>query len=321
MSGERTTSTRRTRKSERQQRSDENKADAAAKTAQRKQKNTEAAAKKARRAVNNAQAAALQDATNTRPEQSALSSEEKIAALENRVEALSRKNKRLSKALRRNEPTTNDEDITAIPKPKERKFNIKSAMGLEDNQRLFTELQALIRTVAIEAKIDFDLPWKDQEPSDVAKVLRVAAGRNSYLSAKRFPRHWATSAILQRYINSVRGYNAGKANPTSGVNRRRQRNTTVGRLELMRRRGVEARRETPPPRNAVGGGENSNVARNEGQSRAQNHNNAEGEEELGDENDDDDSDDEDMTPEDEFGDEDNDSSSGSDENELPMAQD
>ncbi|KAK7034219.1 hypothetical protein R3P38DRAFT_3351384 [Favolaschia claudopus] len=121
----------------------------------------------------------LQLAGLERPEQSALSSEEKIAALENRVEALSRKNKRLSKALRRNEPTTNDEDITAIPKPKERKFNIKSAMGLEDNQRLFTELQALIRTVAIEAKIDFDLPWKDQEPSDVA-----AAGRNSYLSAK-----------------------------------------------------------------------------------------------------------------------------------------
>ncbi|KAJ7809684.1 hypothetical protein B0H13DRAFT_2385108 [Mycena leptocephala] len=59
-------------------------------------------------------------------------------------------------------------------------------------------------------------------------------GRHSYLSAKRFPRHWATSTILQRYINSVQAYTSGKDNPTSGVNRRRQRVTNVGRQEAER---------------------------------------------------------------------------------------
>ncbi|KAK7017394.1 hypothetical protein R3P38DRAFT_2987202 [Favolaschia claudopus] len=248
MAGSRPTSNRRAKKSERQKQSDENRADAAAKTAQRKEKTTAAAAKRAQREANDAQAAALRDTTNTTPAE-----RERIAALENQVEALNRKNKRLSKALRRSKlPTDTDpEDIIAIRKPSG-KFNIKSAMGLDDNHNLFVELQASIRAIAIEVKIDFNLPWKEQDPGDLAKVLRIAAGRNSYLSAKRFPRHWATQAILHRYINSVRGYTAGKANPRSGVNRRRERNTTVGRLEVMRRRGVEAVRETPPPRRTNG---------------------------------------------------------------------
>ncbi|KAJ7281012.1 hypothetical protein C8J57DRAFT_1220284 [Mycena rebaudengoi] len=42
---------------------------------------------------------------------------------------------------------------------------------------------------------------------------------------------WATSAILQRYLNNVRGYQSGKKNPSSGVNRRRQRVALKGRQE------------------------------------------------------------------------------------------
>ncbi|KAJ7144891.1 hypothetical protein C8R43DRAFT_1013379 [Mycena crocata] len=99
--------------------------------------------------------------------------------------------------------------ITPIPKPKG-KFNIKNAMGLSGDHTLFTELQAVIHALALEAKIDFDSPWKGQEPGKVAKILRVSEERHSYLCAARFPRHWATSSILQRYINSVRSYKSGR---------------------------------------------------------------------------------------------------------------
>ncbi|KAJ7036268.1 hypothetical protein C8F04DRAFT_1181549 [Mycena alexandri] len=93
-----------------------------------------------------------------------------------------------------------------------------------------------IHSLAREGKIDFDSTWSHQDPSIVAKILRVSAGRHPYLTAKRFPRHWATSSILQRFINSVRAYTSGKANPTSGANRRRQKVTKVGRAEAQRAR-------------------------------------------------------------------------------------
>ncbi|KAJ7097465.1 hypothetical protein C8R44DRAFT_643440, partial [Mycena epipterygia] len=110
-------------------------------------------------------------------------------------------------------------------------FNIQDAMRLKDDRALFTTLQAGIHTIALEAKIDFESAWSQQDPATLAKVLRVAEERHPYLTAKRFPRHWATSSILQRYINNVRGYTSGKSNPSSGVSRRRQRLTNVGRLE------------------------------------------------------------------------------------------
>ncbi|KAK7016688.1 hypothetical protein R3P38DRAFT_2991054 [Favolaschia claudopus] len=235
-----------------------------------------------------------------------------LQPLENQVEALNRKNKRLSKALRRSKlPTDTDtEDITAIRKPSG-KFNIKSAMGLDDNHNLFVELQASIRAIAIEVKIDFNLPWKEQDPGDLAKVLRIAAGRNSYLSAKRFPRHWATQAILHRYINSVRGYTAGKANPRSGVNRRRER----------KHDGVEAVRETPPPRQNIENAMDSGPSHPTGEKNGDSGNEDKGNEDSDDE-DDEDEDDED---ENEYEDEEMLADEGEDDEgsdgELPMAQD
>ncbi|KAJ7290419.1 hypothetical protein C8J57DRAFT_1611267 [Mycena rebaudengoi] len=83
--------------------------------------------------------------------------------------------------------------------------------------------------------VDFESKWSAQEPAVIAKVLRVAAERYPYLTARRFPRSWATSAILQRYINNVRTYSSGKMNPDSGVSRRRQKLTKIGRLEANTR--------------------------------------------------------------------------------------
>ncbi|KAK7027763.1 hypothetical protein R3P38DRAFT_3354712 [Favolaschia claudopus] len=311
MSEDRTPSKRKTRKSARQQQSDDHKARDAAKTAQRKQKASAAAAKKTKRAANDARAAALGDVTNTTPAEQG-----KIAALENRIEILSRKNKRLSKAIRRHKinATDDSDDIVAIPKPKNKKFNIQAAMGLENDTRLYTEIQATVRSASIESKIDFALPWKEQEPADVAQVLRVAASRNNYLTAKRFPRHWATSALLQRYINNARGYTAGKANPDSGVSRRRYRNTTVGRIELIKRRGIEARQESSPANDDTEDTEPSNAPRNEGPSHSPAL-------PSDDEEEDDDYDDEDMVPPNDPSDSGSDSDSEGDDEELPMAED
>ncbi|KAJ7700901.1 hypothetical protein B0H16DRAFT_1483758 [Mycena metata] len=119
-------------------------------------------------------------------------------------------------------------------------------MGLAEDRAEFTKLQTVIHVLAVEAKLDFELPWSQQEPMTIAKISRVvrfnksissvleleqAAERHDYLCAKRFPRHWATQSILQHYLNSVRAYKSGKANPSSGVSRRRARATKIGRRE------------------------------------------------------------------------------------------
>ncbi|KAJ6469276.1 hypothetical protein C8R45DRAFT_937683 [Mycena sanguinolenta] len=126
------------------------------------------------------------------------------------------------------------------PPPPRGKFNIQSAMGLEDDRALFVELQAGIHVLAHEAKVDFDSNWSQQDHSTIAKITRVAEQRHKYLTSKRFLRSWATSAMVQRYLNSVHAYKSGKANPASGVNRRRERVTRIGRLECQR-----AARSTP----------------------------------------------------------------------------
>ncbi|KAJ7093560.1 hypothetical protein C8R44DRAFT_815337 [Mycena epipterygia] len=136
---------------------------------------------------------------------------------------------------------------TRIPKGK---FNLQEAMGLSDNRQLFTELQAAVHSIALEAKIDFELNWSQQDPGIVAKILRVAGECHTHLNAKRYPRNWATASMLQRYINSVRAYRAGKANPSSSVSRRRERVTRVGRLEAERQRRRRNSRPvvvSPPP--------------------------------------------------------------------------
>ncbi|KAJ7168388.1 hypothetical protein C8R43DRAFT_1121550 [Mycena crocata] len=220
-SGSRKASTRTgrtTKPSSRQRGADENTADKAAKAAGNKKKAQQAAARKLKRSDNNSQAAALRDTTNTSGSQSEpLSAEAQIAALtaslksaKAKVHELDHKNKKLTKTIRRRRAETPNSagDIVPIPKPRG-KFNIQSAMELNDNRPLFTRLQAGIRGLAFEAKIDFGLNWAHQEPAVVAKVLRVAEERHEYLSSKRFPRSWATSAILQRYINSKRAYEFG----------------------------------------------------------------------------------------------------------------
>ncbi|KAJ7839829.1 hypothetical protein B0H14DRAFT_3458479 [Mycena olivaceomarginata] len=208
-------------------------ADDAAKKRRNKEKAQRAAANKSKRNENNAQADALRDATNV--SQAVESSpEEQIASLKARLKSfevqnnlLSRKNKKLARTVRRQTvPNDDNSEIIPIPKPKG-KFNIQEAMGLADDQREFTKLQAGVNVLAVEAKIDFDEPWSRQEPSTVAKLLRVSEQRFPYLTSKRFPRYWATSAMLQRYINSVRGYQSGLKNPDSGVSRRRQRVTKI----------------------------------------------------------------------------------------------
>ncbi|KAJ7716406.1 hypothetical protein B0H14DRAFT_3171071 [Mycena olivaceomarginata] len=160
----------RTRKpSQRQQRTNENRADAAPDCAS--SKTQQAAAKKSKRNENNAQAAALRDATNS---------------YEVQKDLLSRKKKKLTRAARRQTvPNDDNSEIIPIPKPKG-KFNIQEAMGLADDQCEFTKLQAGVHALAVEAKIDFDEPWSKQEPSTVAKLLRVSEKRFPYLTSKRF---------------------------------------------------------------------------------------------------------------------------------------
>ncbi|KAJ7218478.1 hypothetical protein GGX14DRAFT_390247 [Mycena pura] len=92
-------------------------------------------------------------------------------------------------------------------------------------------LQAVVHATAVEGKLDFGLSWSQQDPMTIGKISRVVEERCNYLCAQRFPRHWATQAMLQRYLNSVRGYKSGKENPSSGVSRRRALTTAVGRRE------------------------------------------------------------------------------------------
>ncbi|KAJ7100777.1 hypothetical protein B0H15DRAFT_796477 [Mycena belliarum] len=232
--------------------------EAAAKTRANKEKAKRAAARKEKRRSNDAQAAILRDTTNTVVEREPLapSAEEQIARLTARLqsaeahnETLARKNKRLKKSMRRHPASTTDSspEIIPIPKPKG-KFNLQEAMELTDKRALYTELQSGIHAIALEAKLDFGLNWSQQDPGLVAKILRVAEEHHPYLGSKRFPRHWATSSILQRYLNSVRAYQSGKANPSSGVSRRRERVTRIGQREAeAQRRRKHSRRVITSP--------------------------------------------------------------------------
>ncbi|KAJ7164104.1 hypothetical protein C8R46DRAFT_1220613 [Mycena filopes] len=217
--------------SARQQQSNENRAQDAAKKQKRKDTGQRSAAKKTKRAGNDVQADALRDTTNN-PGNSAVSPEQHIAVLTARLESAEAKNHRLSiknkKLRRQSAPAAESTEIVPIPKPKGR-FSIQRAMVLGEDKSEFTRTQAVVHALAIEAKVDFDLPWSQQDNATIAKICRVAEERHAYLSAKRFPRHWATQAILQRYINNVRAYNSGKAKPDSGVSRRRERRNTGGR--------------------------------------------------------------------------------------------
>ncbi|KAJ7103429.1 hypothetical protein B0H15DRAFT_795547 [Mycena belliarum] len=169
---------------------DQNRSEDAAKTAANKERRKKAASKKKQRQKNEAAAA-----------------------------------RKLKKSARAPAPT-DDGQIVLIPRPKNN-FRIQDAMDLGDTRKLFVELQSGVRALAIQAKVDVDLPWSEQDPAIVAKVLRV------------------------RYINSVRGYERGKANPDSGVNRRRQKLTNIGRREA--RVDVDETGRATPPAGAVDG--------------------------------------------------------------------
>ncbi|KAJ7778350.1 hypothetical protein B0H16DRAFT_1683603 [Mycena metata] len=71
---------------------------------------------------------------------------------------------------------TDSSEITSIPKPKGR-FNIQAAMGLAEDRAEFTKLQAVIHALAVEAKLDFELPWSQQEPMTIVKISRVNLSR------------------------------------------------------------------------------------------------------------------------------------------------
>ncbi|KAJ7900556.1 hypothetical protein B0H14DRAFT_2671123 [Mycena olivaceomarginata] len=243
----------RTRKpSAAQKKTNENRADDAAKTRENKEKTQRAFARKAQRSNNDARAAALQDATNAAGAGESLSTEARIAALTDRLKSVTAQNKTLTlknkklKKLARPQAASTDKEIISILKPKG-KFNLQEAMQLSDNRQLFTELQAGVHSIALEAKIDFDSSWSQQDPGTVAKVLRVAGERHPHLNAKRYPKNWATASMLQTYINSVRAYRSGKANPLSGVSRRRQRLTRVGRREAEATPRRRSSRQSPPP--------------------------------------------------------------------------
>ncbi|KAJ7238021.1 hypothetical protein C8J57DRAFT_1529011 [Mycena rebaudengoi] len=177
--------------------------------------------------------------------------EARLKAADEKAHALARKNKKLRKSAQSREKEPVDDEITPIPKPRG-KFSIQNAMGLEDNRKLYTKLQmrhfptnehsAGIRAAAIEGKVNFEAKWSEQEYGVICKVIRVVDARHPYLTTRRFPRSWATSAILQRYLNNARSYKSGKATPDSGVNRRRVKLTKIGRAEAD-----AAHRKSPSP--------------------------------------------------------------------------
>ncbi|KAJ7717209.1 hypothetical protein B0H16DRAFT_1476231 [Mycena metata] len=50
-------------------------------------------------------------------------------------------------------------------------------MGLAEDRAEFTKLQAVIHALAVEAKLDFELPWSQQEPMTIVKISRVNLSR------------------------------------------------------------------------------------------------------------------------------------------------
>ncbi|KAJ7080388.1 hypothetical protein B0H15DRAFT_933246 [Mycena belliarum] len=209
---------------------DQNRSENAAKTAANKERRKKAASKKKQRQKNDAAAAVLGDTTNTASAAAIADLKGTNVAQLEASQALAQKLKRKLKKSTRTpagSAPADDGEIVRIPRPKNN-FRIQDAMDSGDNRKLFVELQSGVRALAIQAKVDFDLPWSEQDPAIVAKVLRV------------------------RYINSVGGYARGKANPDSGVNRLREKVTSIGRREA--RVDVDETGCPTPPAGPVGDG-------------------------------------------------------------------
>ncbi|KAJ3001435.1 hypothetical protein NUW54_g6424 [Trametes sanguinea] len=83
-------------------------------------------------------------------------------------------------------------------------FNLRHAMGLGDNLKLYRSIQRTVRALVGNAGLDHRVIWRRQPKEVIGKVLRVARKRQPYL--RRFVNDWATEELAKQYLKNRRAY-------------------------------------------------------------------------------------------------------------------
>ncbi|KAF4586750.1 hypothetical protein EYR40_010765 [Pleurotus pulmonarius] len=111
--------------------------------------------------------------------------------------------------------------ITAIQKPKgeagdtKRGFNLCSAMGLDEDRFLYTDIMRAVRRNAARAGIDYRRLYREQDHDILGKIFKAGRQLFPYLTKDRFPHDWAQAEILKQFLKNSR---------RSGAKRERKRN-------------------------------------------------------------------------------------------------
>ncbi|KAF4593332.1 hypothetical protein EYR38_009046 [Pleurotus pulmonarius] len=112
--------------------------------------------------------------------------------------------------------------IVAIQKPKgeagdaKRGFNLRSAMGLDNDRYLYADILRAVRRNASRAGVDFKTLYREQDHAILGRVFKAGRQLFPYLTELRFPHDWAQAEILKQFLKNSR---------RSGVKRERDRNS------------------------------------------------------------------------------------------------
>ncbi|KAL1686801.1 hypothetical protein GGG16DRAFT_105497 [Schizophyllum commune] len=87
-------------------------------------------------------------------------------------------------------------------------YNLQQVMRLNVGERRVREYHAIQNDMhRLCAKYDIDYkqaPFRDQDPVNLGKLFKRMYTDHPYLTPERFPSNWATSAMVQQYINEQR---------------------------------------------------------------------------------------------------------------------
>ncbi|KAJ7017633.1 hypothetical protein C8F04DRAFT_1243941 [Mycena alexandri] len=182
--------------------------------------------------------------------------QEEIARLRARVAEMEATNKSLEERAARGSTAAAapEQEIERLHKPKgeagdgKRGFNLRDAMGLEDDQEEFLRIQDIVRTNCRRVNLDFTQDYRKQEPEKLAALFKLSRKDSDYLTTKRFPLNWAQAEIVKQYLRNRRKYNVRKGRlPDRETRKRQAQDDGTASGSRKRRKTTSGRSSSPLP--------------------------------------------------------------------------
>ncbi|KAJ6521758.1 hypothetical protein B0H19DRAFT_1371312 [Mycena capillaripes] len=157
-------------------------------------------------------------------------------------------NKKIAEhAARGAAPGGNDEDeVQRLERPKgeagdkKNGFNLRVAMGLEDDAELYEAIVRAVNSNVARANLDYTVDFRRQDAAKLAAVYKLTRKDFPYLTRSRFPLDWATAEITKQYMRNKRRYAVKRGfipNRETRSKRRREEDTAEGSNKRRRTTG------------------------------------------------------------------------------------